>query len=374
MNYEPIFKLPYSNIIIIDLLFKSGYNYLDALMTLQEGSFDLYLPEETVKKESQARYNDIIKGESLIKFEKDAKEAINTALNLGKIDIFKLPREDFINFLKNFFIVAGKSIYYYQKTENFYFRKIEEELEKFCKDKYNLDEVLSKDFDLSSWPDDKIKLAESVRIMSKLKFELREMINPVFIGNNSILSVICQKLVLETGREDSLCMTFDEVISFLEGKSIRDTTIRNLFSCVTWDKILKKIDILEGEEAQKKIIDLAKEMPKNQLSGKCASRGYVKGKAKIFHSSLNPEKLDFSKMEKGDILVSDTTGPELMSAIKKASAIVTDEGGLMSHAALVSREFKIPCIVGTKYATEVFKDGDLIEVDADKGTVKKLFS
>lgn len=58
--------------------------------------------------------------------------------------------------------------------------------------------------------------------------------------------------------------------------------------------------------------------------------------------------------------------------MEKAAAIVTDEGGLMSHAAIVSREFGIPCVVGTKYATEVFKDGDLIEVNANNGIVRKV--
>ncbi|EKE10608.1 MAG: hypothetical protein ACD_15C00227G0001, partial [uncultured bacterium] len=62
--------------------------------------------------------------------------------------------------------------------------------------------------------------------------------------------------------------------------------------------------------------------------------------------------------------------PRFMSAIKKASAIITNEGGMTCHAAIISREFKIPCIVGTKIATQVLHDGDLVEVDADNGTVK----
>lgn len=58
--------------------------------------------------------------------------------------------------------------------------------------------------------------------------------------------------------------------------------------------------------------------------------------------------------------------------MKKAGAIVTDEGGILFHAAVVSRELSIPCIIGTKIATQVLKDGDLVEVDAEKGIVKKL--
>jgi pyruvate,water dikinase len=64
------------------------------------------------------------------------------------------------------------------------------------------------------------------------------------------------------------------------------------------------------------------------------------------------------------------TNPQMMPLIKDAGAIVTDEGGLTCHAAIISREMKIPCVVGTKVATRVLKDGDLVEVDAEKGVVK----
>ena len=56
--------------------------------------------------------------------------------------------------------------------------------------------------------------------------------------------------------------------------------------------------------------------------------------------------------------------------MKKAKAIVTDEGGITSHAAVISRELKIPCVIGTKIATKVLKNNDLIEVDADNGIVR----
>jgi len=66
------------------------------------------------------------------------------------------------------------------------------------------------------------------------------------------------------------------------------------------------------------------------------------------------------------------TQPNIMDIASKSGAIVTDEGGMLSHAAVISREFKIPCIVGTHFGTEIFKDGDLVEVDAEKGIVKIL--
>lgn len=74
----------------------------------------------------------------------------------------------------------------------------------------------------------------------------------------------------------------------------------------------------------------------------------------------------------GEILVAPMTSPEYVFVMKIASAILTDTGGLTSHAAIVSRELNVPCLVGTKVATHLLKDGDIVEVDAKKGTVRIL--
>ena len=78
------------------------------------------------------------------------------------------------------------------------------------------------------------------------------------------------------------------------------------------------------------------------------------------------------KAEEVFVLVTSMTRPEMVVAMEKAAAIVTDEGGITSHAAIVSRELKIPCIIGTKIATRILKNGDLVEVDAFKGIVRKI--
>ena len=79
---------------------------------------------------------------------------------------------------------------------------------------------------------------------------------------------------------------------------------------------------------------------------------------------------DIAKVKKGDILVAPMTIPNFMPAMENAIAFVTDEGGITCHAAIVAREMHKPCIIGTKIATQVLKDGDLIEVDAEKGVVR----
>ena len=71
-------------------------------------------------------------------------------------------------------------------------------------------------------------------------------------------------------------------------------------------------------------------------------------------------------------LATGTTNPNMMPLIRRVKAIITDEGGLTCHVAIISREFNVPCIVGTKIATQVLRDGDLVEVDADKGVARIL--
>jgi len=104
-----------------------------------------------------------------------------------------------------------------------------------------------------------------------------------------------------------------------------------------------------------------------ELVGTPASSGRVKGTVKIINIAD-----EMGKMNKNDIMVAHSTFPALVPAMKKAAAIVTDDGGLTCHAAIVARELKTPCVVGVKIATQVFKDGDKVEVDATNGVVKKI--
>ena len=100
------------------------------------------------------------------------------------------------------------------------------------------------------------------------------------------------------------------------------------------------------------------------LQGQSASPGIVTGVVKIVE---NPKKL--SKVKKGDILVAQMTSPDFVPAMKLAAAIVTDRGGITSHAAIVSRELGIPCVVGTEEATKILKDGMVVTVDGKAGQI-----
>ncbi|MCD4693793.1 hypothetical protein K8R62_00335, partial [bacterium] len=163
----------------------------------------------------------------------------------------------------------------------------------------------------------------------------------------------------------------EEILEVLSGKreiSPQSLNERYKFS-IYLSENNKKDRFIIGDDARKYLenINLIQEDVENisLLQGDTASIGRIKGKVKI----VNVTK-DMEKMNKGDILVSIATTPDLVPAIKKASAIITDVGGITSHAAIVSREFNIPCVIGTRVATKVLKDNDLVDVDATHGKVK----
>lgn len=183
-----------------------------------------------------------------------------------------------------------------------------------------------------------------------------------------------------------LSKQFDLDISVIE--NLTQNEILSLFSGILPDeKIVKKRQnafaegfglnsLLEGENVLDIILEFREENTHDdKISGQIANKGFYKGCVKIIpvdYGDMDRINKEIGKMKKGEVLVTETTAPEVIVACKKAGAIVTDMGGLMSHAAIVSREFGIPCIVGTKNASKILRDGDLIEVDASEGKVTIL--
>ncbi len=100
------------------------------------------------------------------------------------------------------------------------------------------------------------------------------------------------------------------------------------------------------------------------LSGLGASPGVASGVVKIVHSLA-----ELSKIKKGDVLVTEMTNPDMVVAMQKSAGIITDEGGLTSHASIVSREMGIPAVVGTMEATKKLKDGNIVTVDGFHGKI-----
>jgi len=166
-------------------------------------------------------------------------------------------------------------------------------------------------------------------------------------------------------------LTVDETIAVFEGKTIDVAELNERRKAALIIQFKEEQLVLSGKEAEKlhkKIIkDVAPKKFSGVLEGQTGYPGLVKGKARLIHHITHLEQLN-----EDEILVTAATNPAFVISMKRAAAIVTDEGGITCHAAIISRELKKPCVVGTKYAMQFLKTGDLLEVDAANGKVKKL--
>ncbi len=178
-------------------------------------------------------------------------------------------------------------------------------------------------------------------------------------------------------KEDLFNAWYWEIKEILQGKNYSEILQeRRDGTGVEFYKKYRQLNPEEVSSLWQKYTNKDVPLTERKVSGLVVSKGKedgtgkeskVIGKIKIV---LDPNDAD--NFQSGRILVAAMTSPEYVFLMKKASAVITDEGGLTCHAAIVSRELGIPCIVGTRVATKVLKDGDLVEVDANNGWIKIL--
>lgn len=165
--------------------------------------------------------------------------------------------------------------------------------------------------------------------------------------------------------EELVYLTGDEIINLINNKiTITKNEVKSRIKNYALILENEKYTLLSGNKVKIAVHRAVKEI---EVKGVVVSRGRTTGKAKLVE-----EVADISKVNRGDIIISSMTRPELVPAIVKASGIITDFGGMLCHAAIISREFGIACIVGTKQATKVFKDNDLVELNAYEGIARKI--
>ncbi len=174
-------------------------------------------------------------------------------------------------------------------------------------------------------------------------------------ANLSDLAYLTFKEVVETAKKNKLIITEEELAKRKEYFTI----------------VLLKNDhfILSGKEWQRDFKNFTKQFQdKNKkIKGNIVFPGRVKGRVKLVLTGD-----DIKKVKRGDILVAVMTFSNFIPAMEKAVGFVTDEGGILCHAAIVSREMRKPCLIGTKVATKLLKDNDLVELDANQGVVNIL--
>jgi phosphoenolpyruvate synthase/pyruvate phosphate dikinase len=218
-------------------------------------------------------------------------------------------------------------------------------------------------------------LRTNLKNLGYLKIEARKVLNKFIFKEgvyNNILLYFSNKYL--SNKDDANYLYIDELTNLFSGVKINYKTIEQRKKCYAATKYNGRIFKFDYNSSLGLSNSFTVIENKNILKGAVANKGIAKGQVIIAPMLTDIKKVNQlkSKMRKGYILVAQSTTPELTPLIKKAAAIVTDQGGMLSHAAVISRELRIPCIVGTCIATRILKNGDLVEVDANKGIVHKL--
>jgi phosphohistidine swiveling domain-containing protein len=215
------------------------------------------------------------------------------------------------------------------------------------------------------------KLIKSIELARELGYILTASVDKAHKAGSKF-DPFLRKLaqIMSIKREDIIYMTSEEIKNGLKNNKVSGIDFKER-------KVGQICAFLEGKsfaEFGDKAIEISKwietstqikNLNVSEFKGQSASKGCVYGKVRI---AFFPK--DSYELKEGEVLVCSMTSPDYVPAMKRAKAIITDEGGLLSHAAIMSREFGKPCIIGTKIATKILKDGMMVEVDADKGIVR----
>ncbi|MEK6889607.1 MAG: PEP-utilizing enzyme [Nanoarchaeota archaeon] len=347
-DYQECFKFDGYVPFIISYNFIKSYKDLEGVAFFHEGRWYSYISLKAVKKSLKEGVNIYSSSE---KYEKLRYKTYQTEKEITKIYELIIKEGVSKDKLSTFFSLLEKFRILYRKTEFFYTDLAFEKLEEFPDIKKNF----------SSFGD--------------FKIDGRTALNNIFFSPKSHFVKVIEFVASFTkvSRDKLMLCSTDEIMDLVKKDKLNTKEIDKRKDSYFIYSEKNKIVMLSGENAKMAINKFVKISLSKEIKGKTAQIGVVRAFAKVIKVNIkNYDKMSevVDEMKKGEVLVAETTEPSIILACQKASAIVTNQGGMMSHAAIVARELKIPCIVGTNNATEMINDGDFIEVDADKGIVK----
>lgn len=231
-------------------------------------------------------------------------------------------------------------------------------------------EQLLKELSLNSAEQHLLTVSSDMVFVKSLRADLRQAL---YVVTNRIVDLLAARWKVPAKYLEVLS-TKELITAIRNPKKIPSNLVERFTSSIIIPKTADDYEIIYGPGVPRflaKNVATLKEADEEitELKGQIAQPGKAKGRVKLVFGSQHN-----NKVKRGDILVSVATSPQLLPAMKLAAAFVTDVGGVTSHAAIVARELRRPCVVGTKVATKFLHDGDLVEVDANKGVVKIIKS
>ena len=216
-------------------------------------------------------------------------------------------------------------------------------------------------------------IASNFKSFDKLKLDGRQYLNELFLLPGSYLARLLRKLetqfFLPAKRLEFYSMA--ELVGLFEGNQLSDREVENRKAYLMYAE-KDELKVFTGDTARDAIRAYSVPRVGTIVTGKTASKGKASGRARVIKVDISryaEVARSIQDMQQGEILVAETTEPSVILACKKAAAIITNQGGMMSHAAIISRELRIPCIIGASNATDLIATGDYLEVDADAGVV-----
>lgn len=356
-DYQRLFQwtgggLPF----LISDMFMGHYKTLQGFVVAVDGVWTSFLPRTIVEKTLDDGVDRIGNVEKFLQYKKDFedfKKACDEFFNsiIKKQEIRKSEMQEALMYFSRLY-------FYYSKTEFFYVDKA-----------YQL-----------SGENEVIK--NNLADFDQIKNGGRVYLNKLYLGDESYIEEVLRILEKQFSvlPQDLRYYGMDDLMNLFDGLILDIGVVRNRKHAYAMIGDGREVIVYEGEAAAaaiRKFLHDPSQQRTSEIKGVIASKGKASGRVKVLdygYENFNRIHELVAGMAQGDILVADTTAPEIMVACKKAAAILTNQGGLMSHAAIVSREMGIPCLVGLNNITELVKDGDMVEVDAEAGFVHILKS
>jgi phosphohistidine swiveling domain-containing protein len=366
-GYEPVLSSPGLNALFSEFVLGGHFGPLGMVCGVEGDHWTAYLPERALAVMAEEGYRDSADPMFVERYLEDANRLTHDfkALLHQHADIESRTIGALTVGLRAVARWYAAFLEGYGQADFFRFSSVDIELQGWAKDPALLSQLLAEGPLPAGLPARIAQLARLMRDVQMIKWVLRGSYNEAYV---KLFLPLTALIGHRTQRTDIECLTLGEVEAVARGQHVAPASSRRQGMVVDWEGGIR---MRTGAQAQPLLRQLGPGVLGSELTGMVASPGRVQGRVRLIPVTADVAR-HLVKMAKGEVLVAATTGPEMMVAIQKASAIVTDEGGLMSHAAVVSRELKIPCVVGTKYATRLFQDGDSIDVDAQRGVVRKL--
>ena len=217
----------------------------------------------------------------------------------------------------------------------------------------------------------KNKLSEKLKMLEQVKTKARCFLNSFFNGTTSYLSMIASK---QNNPQLFLLSSVENILDEIN-PTMDELKARMSNHYLGGNGIIYEEGTTKYNQAHSNMLSLqaSMEYDSDVLWGTPAAGGVVQGVAYVLNANFNNyDDLDriIGEMPNNSILVTETTSPELVRACDKALAIITNQGGLGSHAAIISRELHIPCVVGTSISTIKIKTGNILHVNGSTGEIR----